>query len=274
MRTHPKLIVLVILVIAAVVVTVTATLQVQKRTGPPSPALQKAQEDFYTVADYSSPEPADAQKRALRKLRAKRYNMPAAKGVDPRRFAITEQRESSFGSPAFDASPVEPGLPAAQSDAIVIGEIVGAQAFLTEDKTDVVSEFRIDVKEILKENLVAPFSVGDSFDVLRSGGGVRFPSGKVIRYGHEGKPLPQVGRRYLFFLKYNQDGGNDYLILTAYELHGGRVMPLDGVNLGGTVEPAYAEYQRYKNVDESSFRTTVIDAIARNLGMKKEVGRP
>jgi hypothetical protein len=273
MKRHFRLLLSVLLLTAAVVITVSAALQVQKRQGQPSPAHQKAEEDFYTIADYSSPEPADPQKKASRRLRAKRYNLPGDKGVDPRRFAITEQRESTFGSPAFDSGPSEPGLPAAQSDAVVIANVVSAQAFLTEDRTEVISEFKIEVKEILKEN-VAPFSAGDSLDALRLGGGVRFASGKVIRYGSEGRPLPQTGHRYLFFLKYSQDGGNDYLILTAYDLRAGHVMPLDGINLSSNVEPAYGEYQHYKNVDESSFLTTVMDAISRNLGTKRQVRRP
>src|SRR5258706_782001 len=273
MKTHPKLIVFLVLLVAAAIATVTARLQSQKPDTRNSAALQKAEEDFYTVADFANPEPADPQKKASRKVRAHRYNMPAQKGVDPKRFAITEDRESSFGGPPSHA-PIEPALPAAQSDAVVIGQVTSAQAFLTEDKTGVMSEFTIHVNDLLKENLLAPFSVGDSLEVIRGGGGVRFSTGKVIRVGMHGKPLPRVGRQYLFFLKYNDDGGHDYVILTAYELRDGRVFPLDGTNLIGNVETAYAEYQKYKNSEEASFRREVIDAIARNLGVKPEVRRP
>lgn len=68
----------------------------QGQQSPASPALEKAEEDFYTVADFDAPEPSDPQKRALRRLRARRYNL-RAEGVDPRRFAMTEKRDSSFG---------------------------------------------------------------------------------------------------------------------------------------------------------------------------------
>jgi len=273
--------VLVLMIFLALLTGVVASLRFSDTTGDlqkgnqngPRPPVKKAEEDFYTIADYSASGPADPQKRTLRKLRSKRYNMRSSKGVDPKRFTITEQRESSFGGPPSHA-PIEPALPAAQSDAVVIGEVIDAEAFLTEDKTSILSEFTIHVTELLKENPLAPFSVGQSLNAIRAGGAVRFPSGKLIRYGHEGKPLPRVGRQYVFFLKYNDDGGRDYLILTAYEVRGGLIFPLDGIGLSGNVEPAYAEYQKYNGVDESRFRSEVFDAIARNLGPKPEVTRP
>jgi hypothetical protein len=273
MKTKLKVTLWAVLLLLVSIVGTTATRQKEKQSDTSSSALKKAEEDFYTVADYSAPEPADPKKRTLRQLRSKRYNMRASRGVDPKRFAITEYRESSFGSPSSHA-PIEPALPAAQSDAIVIGEVTDAQAFLTEDKTSVMSEFSIHLTDALKENPLAPFSIGDSLNVIRAGGAVRFSSGKVIRYGHEGKPLPRLNRQYLFFLKYNDDGGGDYLILTAYELREGHIFPLDGLGLTGNLEPAYSEYQKYTNLDESRFRREVFDAIARNLGVKPEVTRP
>jgi hypothetical protein len=273
MKKHRRLILISFLFVAAIIVTVTATLQVQKQNGSRPATLQRADEDFYTVADYAASEPTEPQKRESRRVRAGRYNMHVDKGVDPKRFAINEERDSSFGTPSSHA-PIEPALPAAQSDAVVIGEITNAQAFLSGDKTAVVSEFTLNISDVLKENLRAPFSVGDSLDAIRAGGGVRFPSGKVIRYGLDGKPLPRAGRRYLFFLKYNDDAGKDYVILTAYEFRNGRVFPLDGFGLSGTVQPPYAEYQKYRDLDESDFRSKVVDAISRNLGTKTEVERP
>ena len=265
MKKHSRLILLVILFVATIVVTVTATLQVRKQSGPRPATLQKADEEFYTVADYSASEPTEPAKRAARKVRERRYNMRAEKGVDPKRFAITEERESTFGIPPSHAA-IEPALPAAQSDAVIVGEVTTAQAFLTEDKTDVISEFTIHVNDLLKENLIAPFSVGDSLDVIRGGGGVRLGSGKVIRYGAEGKPLPRIGGRYLFFLKYNKDEGKDYSIITAYSLENDRVNPLDGLALDGAPIRTYGGYQRYKGWALATFLNEVRDAIASNSG--------
>jgi hypothetical protein len=256
------------LLIVAAAITAAAGFPFQQEQGqsnPPPNALEKAKDDFYTVADYAAPEPADPQKRELRRTRNKRYNMRPENGVDPARFRVTEERESSFGAPPSHA-PVEPALPAAQSDVVLTGEITDAQAHLSDDKTSVYSEFTVLVEDVLKNSSPAPISPGSPISALRAGGGVRFPSGKVIRYGQHGKPLPRAGRRYVFFLKDNGDGGLDFTIITAYELRDGRVFPLDGVNLVGAVEPAYAAYQQHKGAAEASFLGEVRDAIARNSG--------
>jgi hypothetical protein len=269
-----KISILLGLLIVAAAITAAAGFPFQQGRGqsnPPPNAPEKAKDDFYTVADYAAPEPADPQKRELRRTRNKRYNMRPEKGVDPARFRVTEERESSFGGPPSHA-PVEPALPAAQSDVVLTGEIADAQAHLTEDKTGVYSEFTVLVEDVLKNSSPAPVSSGSPISALRAGGAVRFPSGKVIRYGQHGKPLPRAGRRYVFFLRDNGDGGLDFTIITAYELRDGRVFPLDGVNLVGAVEPAYAAYQQHKDAAEASFLGEVRDAIARNSGAEA-VGR-
>lgn len=268
-----KISILLGLLIVAAAITAAAGFpfqQGQSQSNPRPNALEKAKNDFYTVTDYAAPEPADPQKRELRRTKNKLYNMRLEKGVAPARFRVTEERESSFGGPLSHA-PVEPALPAAQSDVVLTGEITDAQAHLTEDKTGVYSEFTVLVEDVLKNSSPAPMSPGSPISALRAGGAVRFPSGKIIRYGQHGKPLPRAGRRYVFFLKANGDGGLDFTIITAYELRAGRVFPLDGVNLVGAVEPAYAEYQKHKDAAEASFLNEVRDAIARNAGA--EAGR-
>ncbi|HEY9401449.1 MAG TPA: hypothetical protein VIQ24_02055 [Pyrinomonadaceae bacterium] len=252
-----------LLMVAAV--TATAGLRGQKQNNSTSPALEKAKEDFYAVTDYTAPEPIDPQKRELRRARNARYNMRPEKGVDPKLFKLTEERESSFGGPPSHA-PVEPSLPAAQSDAVIIGEVSDAQAYLTEDKTGIYSEFTVRVGEVLKNSTTTPLGSDSSISAIRGGGAVRFPSGKVIRYGQHGKPLPRTGRRYVFFLKYNNDEGQDFKIITAYELRDGQVFPLDGLNLVGRVETAYAAYQKHRGAVEAVFLDEVRDAIARNPG--------
>ena len=249
--------------ICTVIVTVSATLQEQKTKGPRPATLQKADEDFYTIVDYATPEPGARAKQTSYKVRQRRYNMPPQRGVDPKRFAITEDRQSTFGLPPSH-SPVEPALPVGQADAIVVGDVVSATAFLTEDKTNVLSEFTLHVTDLIRENLIAPFSVGDSLIAIRGGGGIRFESGKIIRYGSEGKPLPRVGTQYVFFLKYNDDEGKDYSIITAYALLPDGVVPLDGLALDGTTIPAYAAYQRYKGSSTTQFRIQVSEASVAN----------
>lgn len=242
--------------------------QNSQNSAAPSPALEKAKEDFYTVTDYDAPEPADPRERSRRRARKNRYKLPPSPHVDPKQFEITERRESSFGSPPSHA-PVEPAIPAAKSDAVVIGSVGDARAHLTADKTDIFSEFEIHLDDVLKTT--APLSVGDFVTAVRGGGGVRFPSGKLILTGKNGKPLPRVGRRYLFFLKYNDDAGEDYSIITAYELRGGRVLPLDGGGFDDDEVPVqYIAYKKFKDADEATFLKQVREAVA--LGVDRPGG--
>ena len=114
-------------------------------------------------------------------------------------------------------------LPVAQSDIVIIGEITDAQAHLSNDKTNVFSEFTLKVEETLKQSQRS-IAIGDSIITVRCGGGVKFPSGKTqyYRLAHQG--LPSIGSRYVLFLT---DNNKRLSILTGYELTEDRVIPLD-----------------------------------------------
>jgi hypothetical protein len=70
-------------------------------------------------------------------------------------------------------------LPTDQSDVIVVGKVVGAQAHLSDDGTKVYSEFSVEVGNIFKNTGDA---IGRTISVTRRGGAVRFASGKVQEY--------------------------------------------------------------------------------------------
>jgi hypothetical protein len=104
----------------------------------------------YPIADYEAKEPSDFNLQSLRKARGKRHNLqlrPTDK-VDIRRLMLTEQSKSSWGGPPSHAA-IEPALPASQSDVILVGQVRHAQAFLSEDKTNISSGFTVAVIEIL-----------------------------------------------------------------------------------------------------------------------------
>ena len=245
--------VMVALVVAAIAAA-TTLLQSQKsnKSSPQLSPLERANEDFYTIVDSKS-----SAKDNRERTRAKRANLKATKGVDPTKFEIDEARDSSFGGPPTDI-PKEPALPT--SDAVIIAFVDEARAFLSEDRTSVTSAFSVRVEEVIKSNKDLP--VGSSIDLLRGGGGVRFPSGKIIRMGMGGKPLPKVGHRYLFLVNYNNDEGQDYSIITAYELHYGKVLPLDGIGLTGNAERQYSAYRKYEGAEEHAFLREVRNAIS------------
>jgi hypothetical protein len=77
-----------------------------------------------------------------------------------------------------------------------------AQAHFAEDQTDVHSEFVVQTTEVLKNDDKAALAVGNSVTLERSGGRVRFPSGKVMVSATNHQDLPRVGKRYLFFLSH------------------------------------------------------------------------
>lgn len=245
----------------ACVASVTVIAALRARNQNPPTSMQHEQYDISNIpmTDYDKPETSDPEKRRLRRIRGSRYNL-RDKDVDARRFAITEETQSGFGSFEIHAPP-EPALPVAQSDAIVIGEVSEAEAFLSTDRTSIYSEFTVNVGEVFKDTSLVTLTSGSSITTVRGGGAVRFPSGRVVRRGFNGKPLPRKGRRYVFFLKRNNEG-QDFSIITAYELRGGRVFPLDGLYTTGQVVPQLAAHQEFKGVDEATFLATVREAIA------------
>lgn len=158
--------------------------------------------------------------------------------------------------------PTEPAIPAAKSDIILIGEVTTARAYLSEDKTNVYSEFTVRAEDVLKNDPATPLSPGASLAVERSGGRVRFPSGKIIfRGGAYGRNMPRVGQRYILFLKRN-DEGQTYSITTGYKLSLGRVHPLDGSPKADNKSPRFAAYEGYEGSDEAKFLTELRASIA------------
>ena len=233
----------------------------QNQNDPAALARDQYDESSYPVTNLSTPEPTDPERRARRRARSQSLNPRLRPGTDPSRYRITEHSESSFGIVPPHAPP-RSALPFAESAAIVIGEVTDAQSFLTENQIDVYSEFTIHLSEVLKNNSPVGLSCGDTLPVTRSGGAVRLPSGKVIRFGFYGMPLPRVGHRYLFFLRYFEEG-EVFSIHTAYELRAGRVIPLDGLYPNGQVIPQFAAHQSYGGRDEATFLNEVRQGIAR-----------
>jgi len=255
------------------------------------PTQLQTQELDVPIADFNASEQTDPVERAKRQLRSKRHNL-RDKGVVPENIAQFILREDKFsprlpetgnkkstttqlpvsrnvrhdynspviGGAVTDESPSEQPLPTHISDAVVIGNVTDAKAYLSEDKTAVYSEFTVQVWDVLKNSQASPLAVGTGVTVLRPGGGVRFPSGKVRKFLVAGRGLPHTGGRYAFFLKYD-DLAQAYYIVTAYELLGGKVFPLDSIPQYGTAAHPFASYGKYANADEGAFLVEVRNAV-------------
>jgi hypothetical protein len=170
------------------------------------------------LTDYSVavPGPNDV----LRLRRGQRYNAP-----DSSLPELGEQ--SDLGLVASDSihTSRDP-LPFRQSDAVVVGQVTAGQAYLSDDKRDIYSEFNVSVQEALTVSSARHIQSGDSVDVERHGGAIRLPSGKILFRALRDFSMPLVGKRYLLFLKYDPST-EDFHIVTGYQLEGEHTYKLD-----------------------------------------------
>ncbi|HEX8502550.1 MAG TPA: hypothetical protein VF659_18350 [Pyrinomonadaceae bacterium] len=246
---------LVLAPISAIFVTAGARLG---STRPDSPARQERGDVADTpVVDFDAPETADPKERALRRARSKAYDY-AGGGADAKMFAIKETSEPIVLDLPVSDGPKEPSLPVRQADAVVIGKITDARAYLSNDRTSVYSEFTTLLEDVLLDGQSASLFAGATIPTQRYGGVVRFPSGKTVVRGALGRTMPRVGARYLLFLR-KDEAGQAFSIITGYALINGKVMPLDGVS---KKLPQLAQFAAHENADEAAFIEQVRAAIA------------
>ena len=221
MRSHRNMALLITTMLLISVVTPTHTQDQRDQNNDPQKKTDSNElKNRLPLADYAAPEPTDAKQRVKRHSRSKKYDKsswmidPADPSTDTVRVDYTD--------------PNLPALPVAQSNAVVMAEVCDAQAYLSNDKTGVYSEFTVRIKQVFKNNSSTPLSVNDLINVEREGGRVRFSSGRIHTYliGDEG--VPAVGKEYVFFLKDNiLDQDRQFHIVTGYELNADKVSPLD-----------------------------------------------
>lgn len=249
MRNYNRttLVIIVLAVASIVVMTTMAVLRAQVQHQSSSTS-QEVNGNQVPLAIYGASTSASSAVRALRQTRSSRYDR--AHIVRPENEIEDEATEVIIGGHWL----YFPALPTAESDAVVVGEVTDAQAYLSNDGTGIYSEFSVRVEDVLKNN-TEQINPDDLITTERIGGRVQFPSGRVIRYSVGGQGVPQPHRRYMFFLK-RDDRRQTYTILTAYELRAGRVVPLDeGM---GSNNPFIA----FKDVAETRFLEMAHDAIA------------
>lgn len=216
------------------------------------PNALKVKEDKLPIVDYDAPEPGNANDKARRHTRGKRFDgslMVAEPHPEAGARGILDSWMQSL-----------PAIPVAASDAIVIGDITNAQGYLSPDKTGVYSEYTVRVDEVLKQSSAAPIVTGGFVDAQREGGRVRFPSRRVQSYITHYQGVPVAGRSYVLFLKRNEQA-DVFILLTGYEQRDGRVYPLDGVDLPpGATE--ISQFAAYKGVDKATFSKALKSALA------------
>jgi hypothetical protein len=191
----------------------------QTSTSPAAPP----QKSFGSVTDYSAALPSSTD--VLRFRRGERYNSPNSPLPE-----LGEQSDTVLAVEDMSSFYHDP-MPFNQSDGVVVGSIASGQAYLSNDKRDIYSEFKFTVQEALKVPSARYIQAGDSIDVERQGGAIRLPSGKVLIRGFKDFSMPLVGKRYLLFLRYSPST-EDFHIVTGHQLEGQHTYNLD--ELGNT----------------------------------------
>ena len=215
------------------------------------------------IVDYDAPEPTGDQERAKRRSKGKRYDKQSSQPIQDSPQA-SGRIWSSHWSRGLTAIPTD------QSDTVLIGQVLDAQAYLSNDKTGVYSEFTILIDEVLKGDVGTSFPSRSKVIIERVGGAVRFPSGRIQRDETSGQGMPRIGCRYVLFLK-RLDQDQDFSLVTGYELRGERVFPLDGATIEeGTQKFPFDEFNGF---DASAFLRLVRDAIIQKPRERSEEKR-
>lgn len=218
----PLLLLLLVVTAATSVKSLYGQGQVKGPQAPPAnrPPVFQDDDDFraqFPEVDYEPREPGEAKASAERVKRNSRY--------DKRAFVISNPARRFTSVARLDEGYHVPAIPAERSSLIIVGEVLSAQAHLSNDKLGVYSEFAVRVGEVLKTGGPAAVAKGDEVTVEREGGTVRYPNGYKRRYELWGQGMPRVGRSYALFLSAVE--GRTYDLLTGYELRAEGVAPID-----------------------------------------------
>lgn len=238
------------LIVVLLVVFGTSSLTLSNRNKSES-GQDKKQPDLshFPLVDYDVAAQSDPNKDARRQKKSKKYNSKH----------VPQINESTEIFHISDWDRGLPALPVSRSAAILIGEITEARAYLSENKTNIYSEFTIRVDEILKNDLKNPLTPGGLVAAEREGGRVRFASGKTVVATVNHQDMPRTGKKYVLFLMHfslSAAEAEDFYLLTGYELREGSVFPLDKVLDGHPIT-------RYKGTPAQAFLADLDAAIAR-----------
>jgi hypothetical protein len=179
-------------------------LEFEKRFSDPGPIKKDdstaldAQKDQDAIDEVS--ETSDPNERARRDEKRRRYNKG---GTDLTTMDPNQSVSVNVCGPA------KPFLPTVYTPVIVLGTVVSAQPYLTEDRSSIYTEYSVRVEEFLKKDGLPLQKAGELLVVDRPGGKLRLKSGKVIRYSWSGsniaRPL-KPGERCVLFLERIHDG--------------------------------------------------------------------
>jgi hypothetical protein len=175
-------------------------------TSMSEPALSELSEAQQRSASYDvideAPPSSNDEERARRESKSRRYN---GAGSD-----LTTMEPDMVRS-LIGCGPAMPLLPTEYTPIIMLGTVVSLQPYLSEDKSNIYTEYTVHVEKYLKKDALTLPMEGDRLIVDRTGGVLRLRNGRVIQYHASGtgmaRPL-RVGERLVLFLNRIHDGAN------------------------------------------------------------------
>src|SRR6266566_1932735 len=74
----------------------------------------------------------------------------------------------------------------------IVGSIAEIKSHLSNDLTTLYSDCVVSVQQVIGNHSGMQINVGDAISMLRSGGVVRLPSGRILIRGAAGEAIPQI----------------------------------------------------------------------------------
>lgn len=200
---------------------------------------RKESRSTFPIVEYTDQKLSGTYQKsdAYRKAKSQKYGRIPV--LDSSASYDNEEMVYSHWASGLSALPVE------QSDAILVGTVTEALAFLSDNRVSVFSEFNISIEKIIKSNAIDGLKADGCVAAEREGGIVRYPSGIETWFHVSDQSMPTEKHRYLFFLTHTfpelgvQE--KDFHILTAYEINNGTIIPLD--RPGGGTHPIARKYK-------------------------------
>lgn len=162
-------------------------------------------------------EPSDINERTARANKNRRYNTG---GKD-----LTLDDSENYIEHIWPRG--LPLIPTDEGAVIVVGTVVHIQPYLSEDRSSIYTEFKIDVEDVLKNALSGQASSSKYILIDKLGGKLRLKSGRIvydeINICYLGEP--RLERRYVLFAR-SIHNGNDLEMIKGYELRDGKVFTI------------------------------------------------
>ncbi|HEX8564602.1 MAG TPA: hypothetical protein VF648_02955 [Pyrinomonadaceae bacterium] len=258
--TNKKLTIISISLLSIFLIATFATLRQQAQDQSLNQQKQTDNSDLKELPIVDFAQSDLAEESSSRKKKNKRFNN---RGSSDSKKMIDEFPEGVENLPTIVHWWVGlSALPLESADAVVIGTVTNRKAYLSDDKTNVYSEYEVRIEKVLK-NSGESLKSNDMVALVRLGGSVRFGSGKIQKYKISQYGALQENHRYVMFLK--KDNGVDLFITTGYDISGDKVIPIDGQD---NKDPKNSlPFDKYLNADSNALLKD-IDAVLQGYNGK------